>query len=72
MTEKSQGIEKICPACGKGFQCNAADIDKCQCSALELKEATLAALSRDYGDCLCADCLLRLSRLYGNKDNSGS
>lgn len=49
-----------CEACGKDFSCGAS-LRGCWCSEVELSDETRAELKARYRDCLCRECLERLS-----------
>jgi hypothetical protein len=49
--------QKYCPKCGNAFTCKMGDIINCQCSTVEISEATARFLSSTCYDCLCRDCL---------------
>ena len=59
MVENTLGNElenKICESCGVEFSCGA-NVGKCWCFDIKLKEETLAELREDFKNCLCKDCL---------------
>jgi len=49
-----------CEACGAEFSCGAS-LRGCWCSEIELSEETRAELKSKYRDCLCHECLEKLS-----------
>lgn len=49
--------EKYCPKCGQPFICKVGDIAKCQCTSVQISEATKDFLAKTNYDCLCKDCL---------------
>ena len=52
-------MKKICPRCGKEFECiHSKD---CWCAKVNLTEATRAKLTV-YNNCLCKECLEELSK----------
>lgn len=51
---------KSCPACGQGFVCKIGDVLKCQCYGIDLSESDKQLVAREYQDCLCRDCLMKL------------
>lgn len=52
-------MKKICPKCGKEFECiHTAD---CWCAKVKLNDETRQKL-KVYPDCLCKECLESLSR----------
>lgn len=52
-------MEKICPECGKTFECkHNAD---CFCTKYVLDKQTLDLLKEKYKDCICEDCLKKYS-----------
>lgn len=54
-------MKKICPRCGKEFECRHEDISRCQCSGASLTHEVRIELARAYpGMCLCAGCLGRI------------
>ena len=57
----SSGADDRCPRCGGSFHCGAGDAEPCACTALQLDEATLAALRQRYTGCLCLACLREIS-----------
>ncbi len=52
-------MKKICPHCGKTFEC-VHSID-CWCVKVQLTDTTKAYLKEHYNDCLCKDCLEKLN-----------
>lgn len=48
---------KICPKCGRSFQCNNYNILKCACAQIPLDSEARQLISEKYDDCLCTDCL---------------
>ena len=48
-------MKKICPECGKEFECTH-DIG-CFCGNYTVSEENLKLLKEKYSDCLCEDCL---------------
>ncbi len=46
--------QKVCPSCGKPFECCAGG---CWCDAVALTIRTREALRIQYADCLCPACL---------------
>ena len=55
--------EKYCPRCKAAFLCKSGDIANCQCSCVQLSDATKNFLSNTYYDCLCKNCLSELNQL---------
>lgn len=64
LTPKTQGTradtEKACVQCGGLFACGAA-AGSCWCMSIPLEASALEVLSRKYEDCLCQDCLQKMS-----------
>jgi hypothetical protein len=58
---ESQLTTKVCPRCGKHFDCLATDILQCFCQKIKLSEEQLQLISSQFTDCLCEDCLAKLS-----------
>lgn len=52
---------KICGKCQKGFTCIAESVTDCHCFDIRLSDAQRASLEKEYGDCLCANCLREIS-----------
>ena len=51
-------MKKICPRCGKEFECvNSID---CWCVKIKLSDRAKAFLKENYQDCLCGQCLQEL------------
>lgn len=50
----------VCEACGSSFTCGAK-LNGCWCSEIELSDETRAELKSRYRNCLCRECLVRLS-----------
>ena len=48
-------MKKICPRCGKEFEC-VHSVD-CWCVTVKLTDATKAYLKEHYSNCLCKECL---------------
>ena len=53
---------KVCPRCGKTFECKPGDITNCQCAGLKISEEVAAFIAKKYGDCLCISCLRELNQ----------
>lgn len=52
--------DKFCESCGKPFGCGARR-DGCWCADVRVPAEIADALKAKYKDCLCPDCLQRLS-----------
>lgn len=52
---------KVCPRCGKAFECKPGDIANCQCYGVKVSEKVTAFIAKKYGDCLCIACLQELN-----------
>ena len=52
-------MKKICPRCGKEFEC--VHSKDCWCAKVRLSEQTRLKL-KEYNDCLCKECLESLSK----------
>ena len=50
-------MKKICPRCGKSFECRHGEIEKCQCAGVNLDPVSLEYIKKTYTDCICIDCL---------------
>jgi len=48
---------KTCPHCQKTFECKSGDIVNCQCETEILTQQHRDYISRQYDDCLCANCM---------------
>lgn len=57
--KKEERMKKICPKCGKEFEC-VHSVD-CWCVKVKLSEETKQKL-KVYNDCLCKDCLESMSK----------
>jgi acyl-CoA hydrolase len=55
---------KICPACGKMFECKLGSITICHCFSVQLSKAEANYLQERYSDCLCNTCLQKIPKLY--------
>ena len=56
--------EKLCPRCGKGFECKQGSITGCQCYDIALNNEERAFIEDRYDDCLCRSCLFELKNHY--------
>lgn len=56
-----KGRPLTCERCAARFGCGVDDPQGCWCRAVPLDAVLLAALRRDFGDCLCAACLQELA-----------
>ena len=52
-------MKKICPRCGKEFEC--VHSINCWCVTIHLSDRAKANLKKNYSDCLCKDCLEELN-----------
>jgi hypothetical protein len=50
----------VCEACGGPFICGAK-LSGCWCAEIQLSDETRAELKARYNNCLCRECLERLS-----------
>jgi hypothetical protein len=50
----------VCEACGAPFTCGAK-LSGCWCSEIKLSDETRSDLKSRYSNCLCRECLERLS-----------
>ena len=55
---------KVCPRCGKTFECKAGSVDTCGCSNVVLSVAETEYIKARYDDCLCVACLEDLKQEY--------
>ncbi len=62
--------EKICPRCGKSFECKVGDIAHCECYGIKFTDEANAFINRNYDDCLCRECLIELNHKYEVNKNS--
>ena len=53
-------MKKICPRCGKEFEC--VHSKDCWCITVHLSDKTKAFLKDNYTDCLCKDCLTEINK----------
>ena len=51
---------KTCERCGNSFECNAADIQNCDCHAIKITGKQMVNIPASYKDCLCMKCLREL------------
>jgi hypothetical protein len=66
---KSKHEVKICEKCQAHFECKMGDVNRCQCSEVEISDHTLAFLEQTDFDCLCKNCLSALNKQLGNLEN---
>lgn len=52
--------EKSCPRCADFFDCRAANIAACSCTAIVMTDEEREWIRLRYDDCLCTKCLLEL------------
>lgn len=55
---------KCCPMCKSKFECKPDNISQCQCSEIIPSSDEQMFISDKYDDCLCADCLLEMKKIY--------
>ncbi|MFP4622351.1 MAG: cysteine-rich CWC family protein [Bacteroidales bacterium] len=48
---------KICPHCGKSFECRNNDILNCDCAKIIIPAEVRKKISKQYSVCLCVQCL---------------
>lgn len=59
-------MEKICPRCGRPFECRHDDIANCDCARVSLSAKVRAYLKAQFQDrCLCKACLEEIARMFG-------
>jgi hypothetical protein len=56
--DKLSQYTKICPSCGRAFECRVDDIEQCQCYGIQLQPETRLAIANRFSSCLCSRCLL--------------
>ncbi|MCF0205898.1 MAG: cysteine-rich CWC family protein [Bacteroidales bacterium] len=61
-------MQKVCPKCGKQFDCSQTE--QCWCTKYEIPEDVANYLKENYLDCLCEDCLSSILK-YKEKYLSG-
>jgi hypothetical protein len=55
-----RGRPLTCESCGKEFSCGMS-LRGCWCSEVQLSDDSRAELKKQFRDCLCRDCLVKLS-----------
>lgn len=60
---QTQSLEKYCTRCSCKFNCNAIDIQNCQCSTVTISGQTQDFLKETRYDCLCSNCLQEIDNL---------
>lgn len=50
-------LHKICSRCYKTFECNANNIEACECSQIKPNEKELNFIKENFYDCVCLYCL---------------
>ena len=55
-TKQAKAI-KTCERCGDRCECNAADIENCDCRTVKVSNEVRDRIRLDYRDCLCVKCL---------------
>ncbi|PWU04442.1 MAG: hypothetical protein C5B52_01525 [Bacteroidetes bacterium] len=58
---------KVCPRCGKYFECKMGDIQNCQCFTVQLSPPARDMVSEKFDDCLCNACLKAIQAEYQKK-----
>lgn len=53
--------QKQCGRCSRLFECRAGAITNCQCSGIFVSKEVRAFIASKYTDCLCFECLKKLS-----------
>ena len=53
-----------CPRCTKPFVCKVGDIAHCQCSNVQLTAEELEFIGRQFGGCLCVNCMLDMKHIF--------
>ena len=48
---------KLCPRCGKAFECKSGSVTLCQCQEATLTPEQREYIAARYDDCLCRACL---------------
>ena len=56
-------LNKQCPRCKNRFQCQVENVANCQCSTVQITEATRQFLQSTNYDCLCSNCLSAINNL---------
>ncbi len=56
--------DKVCPACGKVFECKLGSITICHCFSVHLSKEETCYLQERYDDCLCNECLCKVPKQY--------
>lgn len=56
---------KKCEKCGQEFECKPEDISNCQCASILLTENARKLIAANYTDCLCSNCLKKISEEQG-------
>ena len=57
-------FHKLCKRCKSDFECNAANISRCSCASIRLRDDTKRYLAKTKYDCLCTPCLRELNELH--------
>ena len=60
---------KVCPRCGKYFECKMGDIHNCQCSTVQLTNEAREMVGEKFEDCLCKACLLSIQAEFKLKSD---
>ncbi|WP_089778783.1 cysteine-rich CWC family protein [Chitinophaga sp. YR573] len=55
-----------CPRCKTAFECRVGSILQCQCQQVTLTEDERAFINETYRECLCANCLTIMQKIYNS------
>jgi hypothetical protein len=55
-----------CPRCKTVFECRVGSILQCQCQQVTLTEDERAFINTTYRECLCANCLIIMQKIYNS------
>lgn len=53
----------VCLVCGNEFVCKVGNISQCDCGEIELSTELSRVLRDEVGDCVCVNCLKKLSKV---------
>ncbi|MFV0469963.1 MAG: cysteine-rich CWC family protein [Dysgonomonas sp.] len=61
-------MKKICPHCGKIFECRHDNIIRCHCVNIYLTPEMKSFIAENYQSCLCLNCLKDIKESFHKRN----